>query len=187
MICSRKGVTPVELLVVIAIIGILVALLLPAVQAAREAARRSQCGNNLKQISLATHNYHDIGKVLPPGNITEGACCGTQGRVNFFISILPYMENSPLFNQYNHNATNEDPSNAAVRTTYVAAYACGSDTSGGGKKVLVPESGPGADLNITYMTGSYKGMGGKYDGINNKPDTGESMTTTWPGWRGPLH
>jgi len=86
----RPGFTLVELLVVIAIIGILIALLLPAVQAAREAARRSQCTNNLKQIGLAVHNFHDTFRGLPP--LTHGA-----ERFSFWAYILPFMEQQQLF------------------------------------------------------------------------------------------
>jgi len=82
-----RGFTLVELLVVIAIIGVLVALLLPAVQAAREAARRTQCANNLKQIGLATHNFEDTFKALPPLRIA-----GAEGWATYWVLIMPYME-----------------------------------------------------------------------------------------------
>ncbi|TVS20773.1 MAG: DUF1559 domain-containing protein, partial [Planctomycetaceae bacterium] len=86
-IYRRRGFTLVELLVVIAIIGVLVALLLPAVQAAREAARRSQCSNNLKQIGLAMHNYADVHKAFPPAAMTVG-----QHSATAFVFILPFIE-----------------------------------------------------------------------------------------------
>jgi prepilin-type N-terminal cleavage/methylation domain-containing protein/prepilin-type processing-associated H-X9-DG protein len=92
----KRGFTLVELLVVIAIIGVLVALLLPAVQAAREASRRSQCLSNLKQVGLAMYSYEDVYKRLPVG--AYGCCWGT-----WQVSILPYIEQGNLFNLYFHD------------------------------------------------------------------------------------
>jgi len=106
----RRGFTLIELLVVIAIIAILIALLLPAVQQAREAARRSQCKNNLKQIGLALHNYHDIFNGFPPGYVefglgatTNGAHAVNDGEGHWAWSamILPQIDQAPLFNQMN--------------------------------------------------------------------------------------
>jgi prepilin-type N-terminal cleavage/methylation domain-containing protein len=109
---ARQGFTLVELLVVIAIIGILVALLLPAVQAAREAARRMQCGNNLKQLGLAMHNYHDTYKVFPMGVMNPGinpgsatalpylaTCSVTCRNTPWTLFILPFIEQQPLHDQ----------------------------------------------------------------------------------------
>lgn len=94
-----RGFTLVELLVVIAIIGILIALLLPAVQAAREAARRSQCTNNLKQLILAVHVYHDVFKTLPARQSGTGnlAAVGQRLRISGWIQIAPYIEQKPLY------------------------------------------------------------------------------------------
>ena len=92
---SRSAFTLVELLVVIAIIGILIALLLPAVQAAREAARRSQCINSLKQIGLSMHNYHDIHKCFPPGSIYYDP--GNTAEWGWMAFLLPFIEEKPLY------------------------------------------------------------------------------------------
>jgi prepilin-type N-terminal cleavage/methylation domain-containing protein len=104
----RRGFTLVELLVVIAIIGILVALLLPAIQAAREAARRTQCTNNLKQLALAAHNFHDTYGGLPPiVSHSEGP--------TFFMHILPYIEQQALYDLYRGGATNPGGETTSVR------------------------------------------------------------------------
>ncbi len=95
--CPARGFTLVELLVVIAIIGILIGLLLPAVQTAREAARRMQCSNHLKQLALAVHNFHTAKGVLPPSRLSGGE--GTEGRIRptWFALMLPYLEQQAAF------------------------------------------------------------------------------------------
>ena len=117
----KRGFTLIELLVVIAIIAILIALLLPAVQQAREAARRSQCKNNLKQIGLALHNYNETHRVFPPGFINDhGWLC------NLFI--LPFMDQAPLYNKISPNRP-MDLTNTTVLAdvrTVLPAYLCPS-------------------------------------------------------------
>jgi len=123
-----RGFTLVELLVVIAIIGILIALLLPAVQAAREAARRMQCSNHLKQVALAMHNYESTHRSLPVG--AYSCCWGT-----WLVAGLPYIEQQALFEQYHHGAKYDEPpgyrysdtANHPVTTQRIPTYTCPSD------------------------------------------------------------
>ncbi len=130
----RRGFTLIELLVVIAIIAVLISLLLPAVQSAREAARRAQCTNNLKQVGIAMHNYHDQQGTLPPG--VKGCCWGT-----WLIFILPYVEQSNMFNAWNFSGndryeglgiqTGQFRYGGSVNTTvtyrHINSYLCPSD------------------------------------------------------------
>src|SRR5213592_4958703 len=106
----RRGFTLIELLVVIAIIAVLIALLLPAVQSAREAARRAQCVNNLKQVRIAMHNYHGAMRSLPPGGLAI-----VDGTWQLFV--LPFLEQSPLYNSYNMDGTYELPGGSGVKNT----------------------------------------------------------------------
>lgn len=129
---TRKGFTLVELLVVIAIIGMLVALLLPAVQAARESARRTQCVNNLRQIGIAFQNYHDAMLRLPPGYLATGAyvdgATDTTPGWGWAAFLLPNMEQNTVYQSANLNLPIQHPANARAVQTWVAPYACPSDT-----------------------------------------------------------
>ncbi len=127
----RRGFTLIELLVVIAVIAILVALLLPAVQAAREAARRSQCVNNLKQIGLALQNYHDSVGILAPGYVSTFDTGGndTGPGWGWAAMLLPQVEQSPLFNAINFNLAVEAQANSTGRLANVSAFLCPSDTT----------------------------------------------------------
>jgi prepilin-type N-terminal cleavage/methylation domain-containing protein len=133
-----RGFTLVELLVVIAIIGILIALLLPAVQAAREAARRSQCANNLKQLGLAMSNYHDTHRVFAPAGLNYGWGYTNRGapvnavlNLNGFVLLLPFMEQQAIYQRYNFNA-------AACSVTY--------QNSASGATVLIDPTVVGNDV-----------------------------------------
>jgi prepilin-type N-terminal cleavage/methylation domain-containing protein/prepilin-type processing-associated H-X9-DG protein len=144
---NRRGFTLIELLVVIAIIAVLIALLLPAVQAAREAARRIQCVNNLKQIGLSLHNYHDSNLAFPSSKIfnsTNGVCTSSDFGSNcqntpWFVLMLPFLEQGNLANAFNLMIGAEGPMtitgypyayvvNSTVLTSKINAFQCPSDS-----------------------------------------------------------
>ncbi|KLU05607.1 hypothetical protein RISK_002239 [Rhodopirellula islandica] len=127
---NRRAFTLVELLVVIAIIGVLVGLLLPAVQAAREAARRLQCSNNVRQIGLACHNYHSALRRLPPGRLVYDGVGSTGSPTKvvtgFLAMILPYMEGSNLHDTYNQHYGFDDVANQPAVNRLVPTFTCAS-------------------------------------------------------------
>jgi prepilin-type N-terminal cleavage/methylation domain-containing protein/prepilin-type processing-associated H-X9-DG protein len=126
-----RGFTLIELLVVITIIGMLVALLLPAVQSAREAARTLQCSNNLKQIGLALHNYHHTNQSFPPGYSSVqgsgGLADDTGPGWGWAASILPFLEQGNVYSQIHFDKDITDPVNAAIRTFRLPVFLCPSD------------------------------------------------------------
>ncbi|RLS55518.1 MAG: DUF1559 domain-containing protein [Planctomycetota bacterium] len=149
---SRRGFTLIELLVVIAIIAVLIALLLPAVQQAREAARRSQCKNNLKQLGLAMHNYHDTFLAFPLGNVNG---ISAQAR------ILPYIDQAPLYSLIDFNVPYNNPVNAVAAAQELPAFRCPSDTDSlpasiGGRNNYYMNAGSG----IVYSTSGAAGQTG---------------------------
>ena len=167
----RTAFTLVELLVVIAIIGILVAMLLPAVQAAREAARRSQCINNAKQLALGCINYHDVRKVFPPGMTSPrtdsmGADSTTNFGPNWVISILPMIEEQTLYNQFNLTKLISDVSNRIPRGMKISTMLCPTDV---GSDVLFARASEsdnwargnyGSNGGLTFLGGTYNASGG---------------------------
>lgn len=129
MLPSRKrrlvrGFTLIELLVVIAIIAVLIALLLPAVQQAREAARRTQCKNNMKQMGLALHNYEATHRVFPPARIDLSTPVLYQG--SWMAMCLPYFDQTPVYNTYNFNLSFADPANIPATSAKIAMFVCPS-------------------------------------------------------------
>ncbi|QDT39831.1 DUF1559 domain-containing protein [Stratiformator vulcanicus] len=187
---ARRGFTLIELLVVIAIIAILIALLLPAVQQAREAARRSQCKNNLKQIGLGLHNYHDTHGVFPPGwvgNDIDGSASipsgdyegdtnsnggGTDIRNGFAWSafILPQLEQTNLYESMNFNLSIDNAANQAAISTFIPTFACPSDPKLD-TWTIVEEGGTlPADALVDLASSNYPGIFGNGGGVNSNPN-----------------
>ncbi|MDZ4689065.1 MAG: DUF1559 domain-containing protein, partial [Planctomycetaceae bacterium] len=197
----RPGFTLIELLVVIAIIAILIALLLPAVQQAREAARRTQCRNNLKQFGLALHNYHDNFNVFPPGWIghTNGSTALPFSGWGWSAMLLPGLDQAPLYNNlstrfsttFPYGATN---GNAVIATpvpvaleitglnTTLPAFRCPSDTGGPmivNANVLTTGAPPGTTVAPTnrFPRSNYPGVVG-WDSTNNRGLVDNVVATT---------
>ena len=171
-----RGFTLIELLVVIAIIAILIALLLPAVQQAREAARRSSCKNNLKQIGLALHNYHDTHNAFPPGQFNWIGHDGTPvllgpKRTCWFQQILPYIDQAPLYNSFNFSAGSilaYGSTAFAQRYQVVPTVMCPSDPASGKVQTAgatTSASGQGFHGNIVACAGSNANFGNSGSGV----------------------
>ena len=164
-----RGFTLIELLVVIAIIAILIALLLPAVQQAREAARRTQCKNNLKQLALAVHNYHDTANVFPFGYYLAPPFTNFR---NTFTMILPYIEQSNVYSGIDHNVpmmngptgynATVQAQNVAMAATVIPAFLCASSPGPTTDDYLYPANGFGGG--VPPVTCTWKGGRSDYSG-----------------------
>ena len=172
-----RGFTLIELLVVIAIIAILIALLLPAVQQAREAARRSTCKNNMKQIGIALFNYHDIYEEFPinwQGDVTWNGWNENENGASWMVRILPQIDQAPLFDLWNPNGREQD--NRRISTTVIPAFLCPSDTT--------RESTTGIDVtraNASNTTRQGIALGNRRAVTNYKACTGNNWQ--WGRWR----
>jgi prepilin-type N-terminal cleavage/methylation domain-containing protein/prepilin-type processing-associated H-X9-DG protein len=160
MIRQRHAFTLIELLVVIAIIGVLIALLLPAVQSAREAARRAQCVNNLKQLGLALHNYHDVIGAFPPNRNTFNGNYSWSG----ISMLLPYMEQNQVFLALNFDLMRADPGNATGIGVVFNTFLCPSDSA----ELIVPGQPPTSykaneGANIVHLYGAADPLGRNLD------------------------
>jgi prepilin-type N-terminal cleavage/methylation domain-containing protein len=160
----RRGFTLIELLVVIAIIAILIALLLPAVQQAREAARRTECKNHLKQLGIALHNYHDVAKQFPPGTVNTPDAMGVAfqkpPRTTFIVHLLPYLDQSNVYNKTDFNVAGSlwFGNNVAATSASVPMLLCPSDGGGGPSKTCGWIGGVQANGPAPHFLSNYFGM-----------------------------
>ncbi len=174
---ERRGFTLIELLVVIAIIAVLIGLLLPAVQAAREAARRAQCVNNLKQLGLGSHNYADAHGTFPLGGYVTnpsagGTFAGAAWERGVLVPLLPFIEQSPLYNAYNANVRYTEPANTTILRVGFSTMWCPSDPK-------VSETG-GVFYGYTVAHNSYRGITGPWC----SPPRGSAKTAQGlPNWQ----
>lgn len=169
----NRGFTLIELLVVIAIIAILIALLLPAVQQAREAARRTQCKNNLKQLGLALHNYHDVHRTFPSGwiavdNGIQSPHEGISGA-GWGTMILPFLEQDNLYKQFDANLAINDTANLLFLDNVLPAFQCPSDPKP--DRWQIEEEGSPGTILTELPTANYIGSFGteELDGCENSP------------------
>jgi len=189
------GFTLVELLVVIAIIGILIALLLPAVQAAREAARRVSCSNNLKQLALGMHNYLSANRAFPAGKVHAGMTnspWNDQDYSNWAVAILPYMEAASTFAQYDQESLNRASVNMPVLATKMPFMCCPSDLNTENIKETLYPGWDGPANCPPLAPGSYRGLAGINDTGFSRGWTGAftQSVSNYAGMadtRGPLH
>ncbi|MGZ3381199.1 MAG: DUF1559 family PulG-like putative transporter [Isosphaeraceae bacterium] len=180
----RRGFTLIELLVVIAIIAVLISLLLPAVQSAREAARRAQCTNNLKQLGLAVHNYLSTNSVFPLGSFKKNELitpCGTTHEQSFLVGLAPYYEQAQVFNAYNFSLHVYDYGNQTVHGVGISTLWCPSD----------PKVSQATDLTTIFTSfqgpppfpflmhyNSYKGNSGTWFSPGNADNPGDPSFST---------
>ncbi|EAQ81807.1 DUF1559 domain-containing protein [Blastopirellula marina] len=147
---SPAGFTLVELLVVIAIIGVLIALLLPAVQQAREAARRTQCISNIKNVALAIHNYHDTYRNLPYLGFATSDTHPDGDTVSWYGRVLPFLEQNALYETMNFNGRTNDGNNKLYRSTSLSVMSCPSENMTVGER-----NGDGTIGNYSHQRSSY--------------------------------
>ena len=198
---KRLGFTVIELLVVVSIVGILVALLLPAVQQAREAARRAQCQSRLKQLALSLHNYHEQHSTLPPGSIQVAQMFAPWSGWGWCAMALPHLDQSPLYNQIDFETNTLVGANRSVSQTIIPYLFCPSDTS----PPTIEAQRRSSSGSETIAAGNYLGVAcmldsgrsvqfrNVTDGLSNTLMLGEMMynlsmnsgresTASWVGW-----